>query len=69
MFEPGEPKVEIDNLVSHGPLVVAETRAMGRMKNGKDYRNLYTFWFEVRDAKVFAIREYMDSHYIMKLVS
>jgi ketosteroid isomerase-like protein len=68
MFEPGDPKVEIDNIVSRGNLVAVETRGIGRFRNGKEYRNLYSWWLEVKDGKVFALREYMDSHYIMSLV-
>jgi len=41
---------------------------MGRLKNGKEYRNLYSWWIEVKDGKIFAIREYFDSHYVMGLV-
>jgi uncharacterized protein len=68
LFEPGEPKIEIDSMISRGPLVALETRGLGRMRNGKDYRNLYSFWIEVREGKIFALREYMDSHYITTLV-
>ncbi|HUK02602.1 MAG TPA: nuclear transport factor 2 family protein [Steroidobacteraceae bacterium] len=68
LFEPGEPKVEIDNIVSRGNLVALETRGIGRLKNGKNYHNLYSWWIEVRDGKIFAIREYMDSHYVATLV-
>lgn len=68
LFEPGDPKVVIDNIVSKGPLVAVETRGVGRMRNGKEYRNVYSWWVEVRDGKIFAIREYMDSHYVATLV-
>jgi ketosteroid isomerase-like protein len=68
LFEPGDPKVEIDNIVSRGSLVAVETRGMGRLKNGKTYHNLYSWWVEVKDGKIFALREYMDSHYITTLV-
>ena len=68
LFEPGDPKVEIDNVVSRGTLVALETRGIGRLRNGKSYNNLYSWWVEVKDGKVFALREYMDSHYITTLV-
>jgi ketosteroid isomerase-like protein len=68
LFEPGDPKVEIDNIVSKGSLVAVETRGIGQLKNGKRYHNLYSWWVEVRDGKVYALREYMDSHYITTLV-
>jgi len=68
LFQPGEPKVEIDTMVSRGPLVALETRGIGRMRNGKEYRNLYSFWLEVKDGKIYRLREYMDSHYVTTLV-
>lgn len=68
MFEPGDPKVEIDNIFSKGPLVACETRGVGRLKNGKEYRNVYCWIFEIKDGLVFAIREYMDSHHVASLV-
>lgn len=68
LFEPGEPKVEIDNMVSRGALVALETRGIGRLRNGRQYHNLYSFWVEVKDGKIFALREYMDSHYITTVV-
>ena len=68
LFEDGDPKTEIDNIVSRGSLVAVESRGMGRLKNGKEYRNLYSWWIEVKDGKIFAIREYFDSHYVMGLV-
>ena len=69
MFDPGEPKVEIDNLIAQGNLVAAELRGFGRMKNGKEYDNTYCWFFEVRDGLVYSIHEYMDSLYIDRLVN
>jgi ketosteroid isomerase-like protein len=37
------------------------------MKNGKEYSNLYCWLVEVKDGKIFAIREYMDSFYVSTL--
>ena len=68
IFEEGDPKVEIDNLFASGNLVCAETRAQGKLRNGKDYNNNYCWVFEVQQAQVYAIREYMDSHYVMSVV-
>jgi ketosteroid isomerase-like protein len=66
---PGDPKVEIDTLTSKGNRVIAETRGIGKLSNGNDYDNQYVWVFEFKDDAVFAIREYMDSHYIMSVVS
>jgi uncharacterized protein len=67
LFEQGDPKMLIDNVLSRGPLVCVECRGVGRMKSGRDYRNLYCWLLEMKDGKVFAIREYMDSFYVSTL--
>ena len=67
LFRPGDPKVIIDSIASKGPLVFAESHSDGRLADGRPYENLYAWAVEVRDRKIFAIREYFDSHYVIKL--
>jgi uncharacterized protein len=67
LFEPGDPKIVIQNLILQGPYAAVEAKGLGRMKNGKEYNNRYAFMIEIKDDKVFALREYMDSHYVSTL--
>ena len=67
MFAPGDPKTTVLSIASKGPLVMAESRGDGKLADGRTYENRYAWAVEVRDGKVFAIREYMDSHYVAKL--
>lgn len=67
MFVEGDPKVHIDRLICQGPFVVAETRGLGKFKDGRQYSNRYAFVLEVRDDKIYELREYMDSHYVSTL--
>lgn len=67
MFAPGDPKTTVDTIVSKGPLVMVESRGLGKLADGRAYSNRYAWAIEIRDGKVFAIREYMDSHYVAKL--
>jgi uncharacterized protein len=67
LFKEGDPKLPIDNILSKGPLVAVECHGEGQMKSGKEYRNLYCWMVEVKDQKIFAIREYMDSYYVSTL--
>jgi uncharacterized protein len=67
MFKPGDPKVLIDTIASNGPLVISETRGRGSFADGREYACNYCWAFEMKDGKVFAIREYMDSLYISRL--
>lgn len=67
MFAPGDPKVNIDSIASKGPLVMIESHGTGKLADGRPYENRYAWALEIRDGKVFAIREYMDSFYVAKL--
>src|SRR5690606_16593923 len=66
LFEPGDPNVIVLRLVSQDEWVAAETAAVGKLRNGNDYHNRYAWIIEIRDDKIYALREYMDSHYILK---
>jgi ketosteroid isomerase-like protein len=67
MFAPGDPKVLLDSIASKGPLVMVESHGAGKLADGRPYANLYAWAVEIRDGKIFAIREYMDSLYVSKL--
>jgi len=67
LFEPGDPKVLIQNLILEGPHAAVEAKGLGKMKNGKDYNNRYAFMIAIKDEKIFALREYMDSYYVSTL--
>lgn len=68
IFEDGDPKSFVNTIFAKGNLVCAETNGRGKLRNGNEYNNLYCWVIEVRDDKVCAIREYMDSHYVMSVV-
>ena len=65
-FRPGDPKTQVDVMVSDGDRVMVESHATGARADGKPYNNRYAWSFELRNGKVLAIREYMDSLYIAK---
>jgi ketosteroid isomerase-like protein len=67
MFAPGDPKTTVKTIVSKGPLVMCESEGLGKLADGRTYHNRYAWAVEVRDGKILAIREYMDSHYVAKL--
>ena len=67
MFVPGDPKVVVDRLISNGSAVAVEARGLGHFKNGKEYSNRYAFVIDIKDDKVFKLREYMDSYYVSTL--
>ena len=67
MFKPGDPKVSITAVASQGSLVIGEAVGRGTFLDGRPYENLYAFAIEIKDGKVYRLREYMDSFYIAKL--
>jgi ketosteroid isomerase-like protein len=67
LFLPGDPKVLIQHLILSGSYAAVEAKGVGTFKNGKDYNNRYAFFLEIKDDKVIALREYMDSYYVSTL--
>ncbi len=54
-------KNEFRTLISEGSVVFVEHRLSAQLPDGRTYVNDYCFAYEVRDDKVCAIREYMDT--------
>jgi uncharacterized protein len=48
-------------VVAEGEVVVVEHRLSATLPNGRSYLNACCFVYEVRDGKVWRIREYMDT--------
>jgi uncharacterized protein len=67
LFEPGNPKVHIENLWADGDWVIAETVGTGPMRNGNDYRNVYAFVLRIEGELIREMREYMDTAYAAKV--
>jgi ketosteroid isomerase-like protein len=66
LFVAGDPKVKILRIFAKGEWVAAETEAHGMLANGNEYHNRYAWIVEIRDDKIYALREYMDSAYILQ---
>ena len=67
LFRPGDPKVHMKTIASNGALVLTENYGTGPLSDGRPYEPHYCWAVEVKDGKVFAIREYMDSLYVANL--
>jgi uncharacterized protein len=52
---------EFRTFVAEGNVVVAEHRLSATLPDGRPYVNDYCFVYEVREGKVWRIREYMDT--------
>ncbi|HEY6823659.1 MAG TPA: nuclear transport factor 2 family protein [Steroidobacteraceae bacterium] len=69
LFRPGDPKILVDTIASRGDFVMIESHSGGFLADGRPYENLYAWAVEVRDGKIYALREYFDSHYVMQLTA
>jgi uncharacterized protein len=69
LFRPGDPKILVDSIASRDQFVMVESHSGGYLADGRPYENLYAWAVEVRDGKIFALREYFDSHYVVQLTS
>jgi hypothetical protein len=58
---PNGIRVTPKGLTAEGDRVAAEAESYGETATGKIYNNLYHFLFEVRDGKIQAVREYLDT--------
>lgn len=54
-------RVTPKGLTAEGDRVAVEAESYGETATGKVYNNLYHFLFEVRDGKIQAVREYLDT--------
>jgi len=48
---------------AQGDRVAVETESYSELKNGRVYNNLYHFLFVVRDGKIEAAKEYLDTEH------
>jgi uncharacterized protein len=48
-------------MVAEGDKVAVEAESYGVLGNGRLYNNLYHFLFTIRDGKISAVKEYLDT--------
>jgi ketosteroid isomerase-like protein len=57
----GALSLRVKGVTAEGDRVAVEAESFAKMKNGKTYQNRYHFLCEVRDGKIQAVREYLDT--------
>ena len=57
----GPIRIEPRNWTAEGDRVALEAESFVDTRNGRTYNNLYHFLFEVRDGKIAAVKEYLDT--------
>ena len=57
----GGLSLRVKGVTAEGERVAVEAESFAKMKSGKTYQNHYHFLVEVRDGKIQAVREYLDT--------
>ena len=56
-------RIEIQRMVAEDDAVCVQLVLRGRTARGEDYENHYHFAFELRDGRISAVKEYVDTLY------
>jgi len=68
LFQPNSLSIQVRNVIGEGDNVAVEWIARGKSAKGKNYENYYHLMFEVRNGKIQAIREYVDTLYAKEVL-
>jgi ketosteroid isomerase-like protein len=55
----------VKGMVAEGDKVAVEVVGDGRLRDGRRYQNEYHFVLTVRDGKIVAVREYLDTQHVV----
>ena len=66
-YEPGTVSLEVTGMVSEGDRVTLEWTSRARTAAGEPYENFCIGVFIVRDGRIVAVREYMDTQYAYRV--
>ncbi len=68
LFQPNSLSIQVRNTIGEGDYVAVEWVARGKSAKGKNYENYYHLMFEVKNGKIQAIREYVDTLYAKEVL-
>jgi uncharacterized protein len=68
-YEPGSVEVEVTTMLAEQDQVVLQWTSRARTRDGRPYENGCIGIFTVRDEKIHAVREYMDTLYASQAFS
>lgn len=57
----GPLKMTVKSAIAEGDRVALEVESLGQLRNGRTYNQEYHFLITVRDGKISAVREYLDT--------
>jgi len=62
-YEPGSVSLEVTGMLADGDQVTLDWTSRARTAAGEPYESFCIGVFTVRDGRIVAVREYMDTHY------
>lgn len=68
LFQPNSVSIQVRNAIGEGDLVAVEWVARGKSAKGNPYENYYHLMFELKNGKIQAIREYVDTLYAKEVL-
>lgn len=68
LFEAGSHVFEFPTMIAEGDTVALEWRVKAHSAAGETYENDYCGFFVIRDGKIAAVREYLDSRYAARVL-
>jgi uncharacterized protein len=68
LFQPNSISIEVRSLIGENDNVAVEWVARGKSAKGRNYENYYHLMFEVRNGRIQAIREYVDTLYAKEVL-
>ena len=57
-------KMTVKSLIAEGDKVAVEVESYGELKNGRIYNQEYHMLMTIRDGKISAVREYLDTQHV-----
>jgi uncharacterized protein len=57
------PGMTVTSVIAEGDRLAVEVQSQGDLKNGRRYRQQYHFAIELRDGRICAVREYLDTQH------
>ena len=65
---PNKLKFTIKNITAEDNRVAVEAESSGEHISGKHYNNQYHFLFELKDEKIYRLKEYMDTELVTDIL-
>jgi len=67
LFKKGTQRATIEHIVVEGEMGAAQFRQIAQITNGRDYDNLYSFFFRLKNGKISEVWENLDTGYFYGL--